>query len=180
MGMFGFDEQYAMFDVTPLDNQFILEEMPGAKGDYVKVYLYGLLNCYHPQTDMTPATMAQELSMTEEEIMQAYRYWERRGLVRRIGDYPPVWRYVSVKQRALMQTEAPVDIAYADFAEALHAQFGNERRLEGKEISMAYEWVEELHLPVEVVLMLVQHRIRTSGKGFTFRSAQKKALRLAE
>ena len=179
MGMFGFDEQYAMFDVTPLDNQFILEELPGAKGDYVKVYLYGLLNCYHPQADMTIENMCQELSMTEEEVMQAYRYWERRALVRRVSDHPPVWRYVSTKQRALMHMEAPVDLAYADFAEALHAQFGSERRLEGKEISLAYEWVEDLHLPVDVVLMLVQHRIRTAGRNFSFKATQKLAVRLA-
>ena len=37
MAMFGFDDQYAMFGVTPLDNQFILEYMPTAKGDDVKV-----------------------------------------------------------------------------------------------------------------------------------------------
>ena len=47
--MFGFDERYAMFDTTPVDNQFILEYLPSAPGDAVKVYLYGLLRCYHPE-----------------------------------------------------------------------------------------------------------------------------------
>ena len=41
MGLFAFDQQYAMFDATPVQNQFILEYMPSAPGDYVKVYLYG-------------------------------------------------------------------------------------------------------------------------------------------
>ena len=36
---FGFDGQYALFDMTPVDNQFILEYLPQAKGDYVRVYL---------------------------------------------------------------------------------------------------------------------------------------------
>lgn len=48
MGMFGFDDQSMMFDVTPVENQFILEYMLSAQGDYVKVYLYGLMHCYHP------------------------------------------------------------------------------------------------------------------------------------
>ena len=43
MGLFAFDQQYAMFDATPVQNQFILEYMPSAPGDYVKVYLYGLM-----------------------------------------------------------------------------------------------------------------------------------------
>ena len=53
MGLFGFDAQFAMFDATPVANQFILEYMPTARGDYVKVYLYGLMQCYHPSSDMT-------------------------------------------------------------------------------------------------------------------------------
>ena len=51
--MFGFDERYAVFDVTPVDNQFILEYLPAAKGDYVKVYLYGLTQCCHPRRTWT-------------------------------------------------------------------------------------------------------------------------------
>ena len=29
--MFGFDERYAMFDITPVENQFILDYLPDAK-----------------------------------------------------------------------------------------------------------------------------------------------------
>ena len=65
---FGFDERYAMFDVTPVENQFILELLPGARGEYVKVYLYGLMKCYHPEADSNLDEMAHELNMTPEEI----------------------------------------------------------------------------------------------------------------
>ena len=179
MSLFGFDDQYAMFDVTPVDNQFILEELPAARGEYVKVYLYGLLSCYHPQAGMTMADLCTELSMSENEVMQAYRYWERKGLVRRVSDNPPAWQYISMKQRALFRMEAQVDTAYVDFCEALHAQFGSERKLHTKDLDTAYEWVESLHLPVEVVLMMVQHCIQTRGKNFTFQAACKLADRLA-
>ena len=89
MGMFGFDERYAVFDVTPVDNQFILEYLPAAKGDYVKVYLYGLTQCCHPQADMDMTSLSRELGMTEEEVQSAYRYWEQR-----------IWRlYNTIKGR---------------------------------------------------------------------------------
>ena len=39
MAMFSFDEQAALFDVTPLPNQFILNYLPEASGDAVRVYL---------------------------------------------------------------------------------------------------------------------------------------------
>ena len=89
---FAFDDQFTMFDVTPVDNQFILEQIPGAKGDYVKVYLYGLLYCYHPKQEMNLDVMSHDLNMSKEDITAAYRYWERHGAVIRISDHPPEWR----------------------------------------------------------------------------------------
>ena len=37
--MFDFEEGFALFDMTPVDNQFIQEYLPAAKGDDVRVYL---------------------------------------------------------------------------------------------------------------------------------------------
>ena len=65
---FGCDDRFAMFDITPVENQFILEYLPSAPGDYIKVYLYGLMRCYHPETDMTLERMSRELNMDPEEI----------------------------------------------------------------------------------------------------------------
>ena len=180
MGMFGFENQFAMFDVTPLENQFILEYMPAAKGDFVKVYLYGLMLCYHPQEDMSIVQMSHELNLDEDEIMAAYRHWERMGLVQRISDKPPQFRYVNVRQLFFMGDKAAVDNDYVAFSESLYAAFGNERSLHTKEISLAYEWVADLGLPTEVVLMLVKHMIKKRGKNFSMQAAQKLAVELAE
>ena len=95
---FAFDDHFAMFDITPVENQFILEYLPGAKGEYVKVYLFGLLCCYHPRKETDLNTISRELGMSEEEILAAFRYWERRGIVRRIADNPPAWEYINIKQ----------------------------------------------------------------------------------
>ena len=110
MAMFGFDEQYAYYGVTPVDNQFILEYLPAATGDAVRVYLYGLMQCHHPEQTMTLPQMARELALSEEAVMSAYRYWERKGLVRRIADNPPAFRYVSLHQLALSGPALPVDV----------------------------------------------------------------------
>jgi len=180
MSMFGFDEQYPMFDVTPVDNQFILEYLPNATGDAVRVYLYGLMQCYHPQTTMTIEQMARELGIDEDGILTAYRHWERKGLVRRIADYPPTFRYVSVKQAYFLGGAVPVDEEYERFATAVYAVFGNDRRLHGKEISQCYEWVEDLHLPADVVICLLKHMVATNGKNVAIKTIERKALQLAD
>ena len=43
---------------------------------------------------MTLPQMARELALSEEAVMSAYRYWERKGLVRRIADNPPAFRII--------------------------------------------------------------------------------------
>ena len=180
MAMFGFDEQYAYYGVTPVDNQFILEYLPTASGDAVRVYLYGLMQCHHPEQAMTIDQMARELSMTEEAVLSAYRHWERKGLVRRIADHPPVFRYVSIKQLTMTGGAVPVDAAYEEFAGAVYGLFGNDRRLHGAEMSRCYEWVEELGLPAEVVLYLIQEMIAQHGKTVAVKTIEKRAALLAE
>ncbi len=180
MPMFGFDEQYAYYGVTPVDNQFILEYLPNATGDAVRVYLYGLMQCYHPQQAMTIAQMARELSMTEDAVLTAYRHWERKGLVRRIADNPPAFRYVSIKQLTMTGGAVPVDQEYEAFAAAVYGLFGNDRRLHGAEMSRCYEWVEEMGLPAEVVLYLIREMIAQHGKNVAIKTIEKRAAMLAE
>ena len=180
MPMFGFDEQYAYYGVTPVDNQFILEYLPNATGDAVRVYLYGLMQCYHPQQAMDIAQMARELSLSEDAIFTAYRHWERKGLVRRIADNPPAFRYVSIKQLTMTGGAVPVDHEYEAFASAVYGLFGNDRRLHGAEMSRCYEWVEELGLPAEVVVYLIREMIAQHGKTVAIKTIEKRAAMLAE
>ncbi len=180
MPMFGFDEQYAYYGVTPVDNQFILEYLPNATGDAVRVYLYGLMQCYHPQQAMTMEQMARELSLSEDAILTAYRHWERKGLVRRIQDNPPAFQYVSIKQLTMTGGAVPVDEEYEAFAAGVYGLFGNDRRLHGSEMSHIYEWVEELHLPAEVVLYLIREMIAQHGKTVSVKTIEKRAAMLAE
>ena len=63
---------------TDVENIFINEYLPAAPGDYVKVYLYGLL---YAQTgaDMDARTFARQLRPRPETIRQAWGYWDSMG-----------------------------------------------------------------------------------------------------
>lgn len=67
---------------TEVENIFINEYMPQAPGDYVKVYLYGLLYSGNGEA-MTEKQMSRQLGLPGEKIDQAWAYWERQGLVSR-------------------------------------------------------------------------------------------------
>jgi len=180
LGLFSFDDQFAFFDVTPIDNLFIQQYLPSAKGDYVRVYLYGLMHTYHPQKDTTLSMFARELNLSDTEVENALRYWERRGLVQKIAENPLAYRYLSAKQVLLSDARPMVDETYENFGLKLQGLFGAARKLHGGETRQAFEWVEELHLNEDVVLMLCEYLIETRGKQFTFQAAQKQAVALKE
>ena len=66
---------------TKVENLFISEYLPDAPGDYVKVFLFGLM---HSQYDLEPnrQELSRLLGLSADEIGEAWIYWETRGLVR--------------------------------------------------------------------------------------------------
>ena len=57
--MFKMDENAARFGVTAVENRFILDYLPAAKGDYIKVYLWGLMRSMWPEQDDSLDRMAE-------------------------------------------------------------------------------------------------------------------------
>lgn len=182
MALFDIDKAGALWDSVALPNAFICEYMPAAPEGYVKVYLYGLMYAHFPAAGegLTAAALARELGMEESEVLAAFAYWERCRLTTRTQDKPPRFTYLSVQQAALGRHTMPADEGYMQFAQALYAIFGEKRKLHGGETQLCYEWVEQLGIPREVVLLLVQHLATTRGIHFSFKDAQKLAVELKE
>ena len=67
---------------TEVENIFINEYLPQAPGDYVKVYLYALLNAKQ-QTEITHHGLAVQLGLKDSDVDLAWQYWERMGVVKR-------------------------------------------------------------------------------------------------
>lgn len=172
--MFDCDGQAVYFGVTPVENIFLTEYMPAAKGDYVKVYLLGLYHSRRAGEDYGVPEMAKELELTVSDVEAALRHWERRGLVTRVEGAKPTYRFHSVAQRYLTgqdQSDA-ADPKYVAFSESVYALFGDARKVRPADIAFAYEWVQDIGLTQETVLMLLSHMVMTRGTQFSFRRAQ--------
>lgn len=165
MAFCSFDESAALFDATPVENMFISEYMLRAPGDFVKVYLYGLMLCYHASERMSLASMARDLDVTQEEIERAYRYWEREGLVRRVGDNPVRYTYYNLKQITLTRAEKPSEQLYdRQFMDEVRRTLGAQT-LSDNDYQTILDWVEVYELPKEVVIMLLTHEREKSRTG---------------
>ena len=69
-------------NATLLPNDFIDNYMIDANGEFVKVYLFLLRHLDDPCSSLTLTTIADCLNNTEADILRAFRYWERKGLLR--------------------------------------------------------------------------------------------------
>lgn len=178
--MFELDEP-GLFGITAVENLFIKEYMADAEGDYIKVYLMGLYLCQHRTEGLQAAEFAASLGMETDRVEAALRYWERRLLIRRKSNKPPLYVFQHAVEVFLNgKNEMMPDPGFVRFSESVYAQFGNRRKLKPTEIALAYDWSLDLKLPEEVVLMLLNHQSETRGINFSFKSAQALAAQMAE
>ena len=67
---------------TNLENIFINEFLTAAPGDYVKVYLLGLM-CARAGVETDNGKIAKQLAIEEEDVLKAWNYWEGLGIVKK-------------------------------------------------------------------------------------------------
>lgn len=75
-----------MLHSTSVENLFISELLPIAPGDYVKVYLFCLMNAQY-NCPIDKATTSRVLGLSEDEIDSAWAYWEDKGAI--VREYNP-------------------------------------------------------------------------------------------
>lgn len=67
---------------SEIENIFLNEYMPGASGDHVKVYLFGLMYAQQNE-EMTHQTLARQLRISEEDVDRAWSYWSDMGVIKK-------------------------------------------------------------------------------------------------
>ncbi len=66
---------------TIVSNIFIDEYMPGANGEFVKIYLYLLRSLSVHDADISVCRIADVFNHTEKDVLRALKYWEQAGLL---------------------------------------------------------------------------------------------------
>ncbi|MDO4833414.1 MAG: DnaD domain protein [Bacillota bacterium] len=75
-------KDYFLLD-TSVENMFINEYMASAPEGYVKAYLFALMYT-NLGVDFDNEDIAKQLMMEEEDVLKAWTYWEKMGVIRKI------------------------------------------------------------------------------------------------
>lgn len=175
-----------LFGVTPVDNLFLSEYMGTAPREYVPVYLYGLMLCHHPEANGSIDEIASALKLDTVTVLNAFKYWEREGLVEQMSENPPAFNFLPLSPAHASEDEQLNSAVYEnrDYFRELQALMPS-LVLEGHELRMASEWVDELHLTKEAALYMVSVEVRKRGNKLPtahtlFKHLNDTALQLAE
>jgi len=173
----------------PVASAFVDKYMVEANATFVKVYLYGLRLCYAVGTKPDSAHIAEALDLLESDVIQAWRYWEKKGVIRRDPDggiefvdltmEPPAPPKVQEKPQykardiAAAVSEDRKLATLLDFAQNV---FG--KTLGTAEAGTLFSFYEWLKLPLEVIMMLLEHC--AALEKYSMRYAEKIAIAWAD
>ena len=170
-----FSKNAAMFDVTPIENMFLLEYLPTAPDGFLRVYLYARMLCLHPELGGEIADMARALRMEEDAVFNAFSYWERQGLVERLSDRPPTYALLPLKTHAAPQKSGMERdyYEYREFNASLQEIFGADKLLHPQQYKLANDWLNELGFTQDAVLKMVQREAAKSRSPEPYRIFKK-------
>ncbi|MDO4176258.1 MAG: DnaD domain protein [Bacillota bacterium] len=75
-------KDYFLLD-TSVENMFINEYMASAPEGYIKVYLFALMYT-NLGVEFDNGDIAKQLMMEEEDVLKAWTYWEKMGVIRKV------------------------------------------------------------------------------------------------
>ena len=150
---------------VPLATRFVDKYMPSANPTFVTVYLYGLRLCYMAGGEADNKKIASDLDILESDVVKAFNYWESVGVVRLTGDGV---EYLDLTLSDAEEKPRKPHYSAGEISDIVdnndeirflirHAEDIFGKTLSGGEMSTLLSFYDWLKLPVEVILMLLEH-----------------------
>ena len=162
MAFCSFSRESALFDSTPIENMFLVEYLPQAPDDCLRVYLYARMLCCHPEMGGEIADIAKALHLDEDEVLDAFRFWEQQGLVQRMSDRPPTYSFRSLNGGVIARENDDVR-RHLDYNSAVLKAL-DVTSIGSKQTRMLYDWLDVLGYSQEAALKILEHEKKVSSQ----------------
>ncbi len=169
-----FSKEFSNSAYTNIENLFITEYLPVAEGDAVKVYLYGLFLCQHPENDQPICDIAKNLKMQEKAVVDCFLFWEEFGLLSIVSNAPLAVQYHPIRSLTSSKPRKYKAEKYSDFTKGLQALVPN-RMISTSEYAEYFMIMETYFIKPEAMLMIVKYCIDRKGGDISYRYIAKVA-----
>lgn len=158
-----YSSSYIINDKTVVDNIFINNFLPDAPDLCVKVYLMGLSKCANSiAADNNISNFANVLNVSEEEIVQAFSYWQEQGVVQIINKSPMEVRFMPLNSSLGSVKKYKIG-KYTDFNIQVQ-EILSKRMITPTEFSEYYNVIEEYHIEPEALIMIIKYCADRKGE----------------
>lgn len=150
-----------IFSSTPVANLFIQEYMLQAPGDYVKVYLYGLMQSVYPSTaEATIRKFAASLGLDIPTVQKAFSYWVTKGLLRE-NTTQQGYEYLDVRNVLFDGVQSLSERRLIDFSELANriAAVAPEYHFSAFELEHLYDLCDIDGFEEDAIIAMLQHGI---------------------
>ncbi len=171
---FSYSKEFSSSGFTDLENAFICEYLPLASGDAVKVYLYGLFLCQHPEFDGEISSVAKALQMSEQEIKDCFTFWEEFGLLSVVSTEPFCVQYYPIRTISGGKPRKFKAEKYSDFTKGVQALIPS-RMISTGEYTEYYTIMETYSIKPEAMLMIVKYCVDKKGTDISYKYVSKVA-----
>lgn len=181
MAFCSFSRESALFDSTPIENMFLVEYLPQAPDDCLRVYLYARMLCCHPEMGGEIGDIAKALHLDEDEVLDAFSFWERQGLVERMSDRPLTFSFRSLNSGVIAKENDEVR-RHLDYNSAVLKAL-DVTSIGSKQTRMLYDWLDVLGYSQEAALKILEHEKKVSAQfsiNTIIKRADKRAVEWAE
>ena len=114
--------------ITPVENMFFNTYLLVAPGDAVRLYLYAFQKAYHGE-ECTHEEVAEDLSLSLEEVHIFWDYWANMGIVQKTYDENKDYTitFLSLRQlylnnQAYISSTDKKDVSYQSNPEEVHRE----------------------------------------------------------
>lgn len=162
MGFCSYSREFTLSSYTGVENQFINKYMAMADGDAVKAYLFGLYLCQNVQNEYTITEAAKSLNITEEKLIDLFKFWEDFDLLEIVSYTPFAVRYFPADyakgKPKRIRTEK-----YSDFNKAVQTLMPK-KMISSNEYMKYFSVMEEYSIKPEAMLLIVRYCIDLKGE----------------
>lgn len=171
-------------DVTVISNDFLDRFLPGANGDFLKIYLYLLRSAGGQGDSLTLSDIADRMNCTENDVDRALRYWEKEGVLKltRGGDgslqelafadtlqKPPEVKPVAVKASEITSERMAELGSREDMRELLFiAQQYIGHPLTRTEMQKIFFFYDSLHFSPDLIDYLIEYCVSRGHTSFHY------------
>lgn len=165
MGFCSYSKEFSLSSYTNVENQFINKYMALSDGDAVKVYLYGLYLCQNVQEDYSVTEMSKALNLSEEKILDSFRFWEDFDLLEIVSSEPLSVRYFPADftkgKPKRIHTEK-----YSDFNKAVQTLMPKKMISTG-EFEKYFSFMEQYSVKPEALILIVKYCVDLKGESIS-------------